>query len=151
MTRPATEKDIPTLVEMGKMFYEYAELESKGFGFRGDDLGMFMKNLIGNEIMCLLVACDGNKIVGSIGGVVFPCFWDFRQKMIIEQWWWVNPESRGGEHAKNLIDSFIGWGKEMGASRVVMVSLGSKKENAVKRYYQMNGFKYLETQFYKEI
>ena len=151
MIRHAVSEDIPYLVEMGGRFYNDAGLKENGFDFRPEDLASFMKNLVSNEMLALFVSHDGNLLTGSIGGIVSPWFMDFRQRILTEQWWWVDPEHRGGDQAALLLDRFILWGKDKGASILTMVSIGSANEKAVKRYYRMKGFKYLESHFIKGI
>lgn len=150
MIRPATIDDVPRLIQMGRKFHEEA-LADKGLGYAPLDLIKYYITLMESPIAIFLVADVEDKVVGSIGGMIVPWNMDFSQLILMEQWWWVDPDYRGGKVALDLEEGFIQWGKDNGANRIIMVSIILDKEETVKRYYKRRGYKYLETHFIKEI
>ncbi len=59
----------------------------------------------------VLVATEGGKLLGSIGGSTSTDWWS-NEKYLADNWFYVYPESRKSEVAKNLITDFIKIGKE---------------------------------------
>ena len=62
-----------------------------------------------NELLhqgVVLVALEGNKIVGSIGGKVTTDWWA-DEKYLSDLWFYVYPEHRKSTYAKNLCIDFI--------------------------------------------
>ena len=150
MIREAILSDIPRIVEMSVGFYNTA-VKDKGLGFSPIDLYKYTESLIRNEIGGVFVLEIDDKLVGSIAGIITPWFMDFSTRLVMEQWWWVEPSYRGNEQSVLLIDALIKWGRSRRANKIMMVSIGSDKEKAVQRYYRRLGFKYVETQYIKEI
>lgn len=150
MIRPATINDIPRLIHMGKKFHEEA-LVDKGLGYVPTDLIRYYVTMMESPIAVFLVAEDEGIVVGSIGGMIVPWNMDFSQLILLEQWWWVDPEYRGAKVALDLEEGFARWGKDNGANKIIMVSINLQREETVKRYYRRKGYKYLETHFIKGI
>ena len=150
MVRPATKDDIDNILEMGTGFFNYA-IQDKYLMYDKESFRAYIEFLIGQTFTTVLVSEDNGRITGTIAGILSPWFMDFSQKILTEQWWWVCPENRKNSSAFDLLDGLVEWGKENGASRLIMVSISSKKEESVKKYYARKGFKYMETHYIKEI
>jgi len=147
--RPSTVEDVARIAEMGNKFYN--SIPDKGLGFVPSDFVRYCVSLMEGEFTTLLVAEHEGEVVGSIAGVMSPWFLDFSQLVITEQWWWVDPDHRGNKVSMGLLDEFVRWGKEKGASKLIVATIDSGKEEVVKRFYRMKKFTYLETVFIKEI
>lgn len=151
VVRPATINDIPLLVQMAGRFHK-AVLADKGLGYNPSDFVRHCVSMMELPMTVVLVAdTETAKVVGCIAGIISPWFMYPSQVVLLEQWWWVDPEHRGGRIALDLEEEFIKWGKDNGANRIIMISIGSEKEETVKRYYRRKGYKYLEMHFIKEI
>ena len=150
MIREITIDDMPRLAEMGRDFYKYA-IADKGLEFSPSDFIRYSTFLMESPIANILMLEVEGKVVGTIAGIISPWFMDFSQSILSEQWWWVDPEHRKGKIAFELLDALTEWGKYCGASKLIMVSIGSDREETVKRYYKRKGFIYIEIQFIKEI
>ena len=147
MVRTATIEDLTVLVGMGRDFHEYAAAQNN-LNCNISDFSNYIKFMIDSDFTTILV---DEKITGSIAGIISPWFMDFSQKIVTEQWWWVDPSYRDTKVAFELLEALTNWGKQSGASKLIMVSINSKKEKAVKRYYGRKGFRYMETNFIKDI
>ena len=67
-----------------------------------------------NEVLhngIILVAVENNKLLGSIGGMVTTDRWA-EEKYLADLWYYVFPDARKSDIAKNLITDFIKIGKE---------------------------------------
>ena len=67
-----------------------------------------------NEVLhsgIILVAVEENKLLGSIGGMVSTDWWG-DEKHLSDLWYYVYPDQRKSDVAKNLITDFIKIGKE---------------------------------------
>ncbi len=67
-----------------------------------------------NEVLhsgIILVAVEENKLLGSIGGMVSTDWWG-DEKYLSDLWYYVYPDQRKSDVAKNLITDFIKIGKE---------------------------------------
>ena len=150
MIREATIEDIPELTKMANDFHKYA-IEDKGLKFLPTDFVRYCIFLMESPAATIIVLSKDEMIVGGIAGLVFPWFMDFSQLIVTEQWWWVDPDHRKGRVAFDLLDSLSSWGKGLGATQINMISIGSDREETIKKYYGRKGFTYLETHFIKEI
>jgi RimJ/RimL family protein N-acetyltransferase len=150
MIREMTIEDVPRIAEMAKSFHEYA-IADKGLGFSPSDFTRYSVFLMKSPAANILIADVDGVAVGTIAGIITPWFMNFSQLILTELWWWVDPEHRKGKIAFELLDALTEWGKYCGVSKLIMVSIGSDREEIVKRYYKRKGFIYMETQFVKEI
>jgi len=107
--------------------------------------------LIDNDITEVFVSRDNLTFQGCIGGIVSPWFGDYSQLVLTEQFWWVNPKYRNTRCSIKLLKKLIEWGKTKGANLLMMISVGSDKENTLQKYYNKNDFRYVESHFIKEI
>ena len=147
MVRLATTDDIPSLLDLFDRFHAYAGAD-KGLPYDRESMADYVTIMLHVTTSAIFVIEEGGKIVGSICGLLHPWYGDMRVRMVMENWFWVDP---GSNRARELEDAITCWAKENGASRLIMVSIASEREEAVKRYYRMRGYSYLESHFIKEI
>lgn len=145
--REATEKDIPQLTDMAMDFYREGEFKKKGLGFDLQACTEYMQYLIANESAILLVAevsVPEQRLVGSVAGMIEPWFLDFRQKMLMESWWWVNLDARGdnkGSIGGLLLDRFEEKAKDRGVQFCVLSTREFSQLNALGRIWEWRGYK----------
>jgi len=149
--RKAEKSDIPGLCRMGEAFHAHAKLQSRGLNFSAGSLANYCMFFIDNPATEIFVAATDETLVGSIAGIVSPWFLDLTQKILTEQWWWVDKEFRGRGVEKDLLEALVSWGWGNAADKLIMVSLDAAKEQALRRYYGRQGFEYLETHFIRGI
>ena len=151
MIREATIDDIPIIVEWGKAFFEYA-IKDKGLQFDPTDFVKYCIEHMESPTGVILIAEDPAGVsLGMLSGIVDSNFMDSSQLIAEEKWWWVPSEHRGKKIGSALHKEFTQYGKRLGASVLVMTSIGAEDEQSVKDYYTNSGFKYLETQVIKGI
>ena len=150
MIRPAIHEDIPRILQMAHGFHSDA-IEGLNLGYNPSDYSRYILFLLDNPITTVLVLEDGGKVIGTIAGIISPWFMDNRDRIVTEQWVWVEPEARGRGSFKKLIEALVEWGKGFGATKLSMIAIGSGTEDQVRDFYKKQGFKYMETHFIKEI
>lgn len=146
MIREAGYDDIEDIVKNGALFHKYA-LENKGLKYDPKDTGKTIKWLIDNDNTIVFISENEGIFCGCIAGILSPWILDHSQWILMEQFWWVNPEQRKGAHAVRLVNKLIEWGKSKGAELMIMVSMNIETE----KYYKKNDFMYSETHFIKRI
>ena len=68
----------------------------------------------------MLVAEADSEVVGFLGGVAVPLWFDALDWTAAELAWWIDPEHRGGSTAARLVRAFEQWAKDRGLARVVL-------------------------------
>lgn len=150
MIRRATVEDIQELVEVGEQFYNYAA-KGKGLGFDPKGLEDYLHVLHNMGTIAIFVMEEDGKIIGSIAGIVSPWYLDPSVRIVQEHWWWILPDHRGAIGALRMENTLSKWGKELGATKIIMSSIDSPDEESVKEYYKKRGYSYMETNFIKDI
>ena len=90
MIRPAVETDIPAIVRMARLFYDtttYTEITPMD----DDTVADLAQQLMGSV---LLVAEQQNQLVGMVGLVIAPFFFNRSILTAHEVVWWVDPGAR---------------------------------------------------------
>lgn len=111
MIRPATQGDIPALLEMGRVFHA-----ESGMAFRFDERAV-------EDFLGRMIESDGAVVLmtdrGGIGGVLTPAYCDPAWVYAVELFWW----ARGDGLA--LLREFERWAQQAGAAEVRMTSLAA--------------------------
>ena len=146
MIRLATADDMDALLEMGRNFV--AATVEDSMGFDAESLKGTMLALIDSDDGALFVA-EGDGLIGMIGGILYPAYFNKGQKTGQELFWWVEPQSRGGKDAVQLMRALMQWAQEAGAGTFSMLSIEPLRIDSVERLYLRNGFKPLERTYMK--
>tara|TARA_R100000781_G_C4026640_1_gene109114 strand:- start:198 stop:632 length:435 start_codon:yes stop_codon:yes gene_type:complete len=107
MVRKATVLDISSLIFMLNTMHKETKLNVPIIN--SFKLTNKVNEIIHNGIV--LVAVNENKLLGSIGGTINTDWWG-TEKFLSDLWFYVYPEERKSNIAKNLISDFIKIGKE---------------------------------------
>jgi GNAT superfamily N-acetyltransferase len=107
MVRKATVLDISSLIFMLNTMHKETKLNVPIIN--SFKLTNKVNEIIHNGIV--LVAVNENKLLGSIGGTISTDWWG-TEKFLSDLWFYVYPEERKSNIAKNLISDFIKIGKE---------------------------------------
>ena len=151
MIQMATIEDIDMIELMGPRFFEYGQFDKKGLRYNKESCKGLLSFLIQNKGGILLVANEDGNLCGSIGGIIAPWMMDNSQLILMETWWWVNPEYRNKRIGLELIRAFQDEGKKRGANLFIMVTLQGPKEKSLIKFYTSLGMKHLENHYIKEI
>jgi hypothetical protein len=138
MIRPATLKDIPALLEMGRKFADEAGVTAR-IGWEDDSVADLLETLILSDDGIVLVSERG-----MIGGYVSAHPFNRAMRMFVELFW--RAEDGNGlallaEAEKQAV--------ERGAARSVMVAMDGM--DRTRRLYSRLGYAPCEAQFIKEI
>lgn len=101
------------------------------------------------DTVCILWQKEG-KITGILAGQIstIPLL---GRKIAVECLWWVDPEVRGTEAGKQLLDSFEHWAGLRGADMIQMMSLPDSTGKLLSRYYRSRGYRLTEVTYTKEL
>jgi hypothetical protein len=144
--RAATEDDIFDLLVLAREFSREATTMHK---WDKDKTEAMLLNSIRSEGTCVFILVDDEGIVqGGLVGTLTEPFMSYR-KVAIEMAWFVSKEFRGNRASLGLVTKFEEWGKQMGASNILMADIQGIA-NLGKLYTRM-GYEVVETTYSKEI
>lgn len=147
MIRPATNADVPRIVEMSRLFYgttSYAEWAD----FDEETVANLAESLISDHVM--LVADVDRKVYGMVGLFVAPHMFNVGVKAAYEVVWWVEPEAQGAGVGKALLQAIESACAERGAAAIQMVHLSTSPPQAALVYERM-GFGHTESSYTKRL
>lgn len=111
MIRPATEEDIPRLVELGRMMH--AESRYAGLDYAATKVDALLRRLMTDGF--LIVAQQGERLVGGFAGMISE-HWFSHDLVAADLALFIEPDARGGMTAPRLVKAFVTWAKARGAS-----------------------------------
>jgi len=143
MIRPATEDDVPRLVEMGERFLTETVYRTR-VPVNPQQMATTVLRLLATETGAVFVSERDGALVGMIGLLAFtnPIT---GEPTISELFWWVEPEHRGC--GLRLLRRAEAWGRESGAAKVHMIA----PTPDVARLYERLGYEQLETTFQRAL
>jgi N-acetylglutamate synthase-like GNAT family acetyltransferase len=144
MIRQAEASDIDQLLVLAENFIEYHPL-----GMRWDVDHMRAQLMALIEAHVFVIDEGEGKIRGAIGGTTIPNLWVPGDVMLVEAFWWVEPEYRNGTIGLKLLKAFEAVGRALQVSRIAMVS--TTKTPQLTGIYQRLGYELQETTFSKEV
>lgn len=151
MIRKATYEDIPTMVELGKKFFE----ETKMGEFTTYDplsAATTFKAMIDGDGAVIFLLEVGGEIVGGISAVLSVHYFNFDSITGQELFWFVDKEYRGTREALKLFITLENWVKEKKICSFSMVALHNLKDNnfeTLQKLYLKRGYTPLEGVFVK--
>ncbi|CAO3372896.1 N-acetyltransferase family protein [Azospirillum argentinense] len=148
MIRPATEEDIPALVEMGRGFYAQSGAWPDLVVFDAGSVTATLRHLITSPDGILLTAEQGGSVVGMAGALLHPLWLNTTHRTGQELFWFVAPEHRqglGGHLLKALEDA----AKAAGAQSFTMICEAELRADALGRVYRRSGYRPTERAYMK--
>lgn len=142
--RDADNNDLSELERMGIEFAHAAGLVDVD----SETLMQTLEGLIDNGI--LKVAVNGS-VIGCVGALVFPHWWNRNEIVAQELFWWVDEDHRGGSAALRLLTALEKTAKEHGASKLMMLCLDDLDGNKVARMYSRLGYAPQEQTFVRKL
>ncbi len=146
--RQATIDDIGALSAMGRAFLSYSPY-GKHVAFDEASANETAKRLLEDEHSTILVAEAEGQIVGMVGGLIYPHYFNYESLVGQELFWWVNQEHRKTGVGIKLLNAFEQWVKSMGAHLNFMIALSDEHEQKITALYEMHGYKPAERIFIK--
>jgi hypothetical protein len=148
MIRPATEADIPRIVELGRMLHQESD-EYRDISYDGEKVAETMRGLIDGSGVIFLYEQDG-QIRGGLAGTLGE-FWFSREKVSGDFSLFVEPEARNGMIAVKLVLAFRVWSKLCGARRLNMGVTTGIQEYGTSRLYTSLGLRRTGTLFTQDL
>ena len=147
--RPATHDDIHTLTAMVMEFFSNGELEGTGLTPDEDTIEFFIQDCIDLEAHAVFVAEVEGEIIGAIAGGIAPWMWSANIVTLMELGWFI-PHKNREKHPKAALAlrrAFHKWGKDNGATVLIMVSTKREESPRVMRFYEKSGLKHIDSNF----
>jgi GNAT superfamily N-acetyltransferase len=143
----ATLEDLDSIVKMGGAFFAEAAWEAP-LVWDDKQAEEPLKDLIENEDAIMLIARKESEIIGMVGGLVYPVWYNPSILMGQEFFWYVKPEHRCGVGAR-LLTELEKEAKEKGAVIFEMMSMESMP--SLDGFYNRFGYKSSEKTFIKRL
>ena len=140
--------DAKQVIELGKEFYGLTGLRGE---FHGDTFVTFWNAFMAHGQSAMWVFRSESVIVGAIGVNLTMSLFD--GKVIADEaFWFVDPKHRGTAGVR-LFFEMAKWAKEHGARRILMGKMLSidPENDKVGQFYERQGLKPLQTQYYVDI
>ena len=146
IARKATRGDFPALIRMSVKFHEL--LDMRDLPLDPDSLWRWLEHLEHQHVLAV-VEDDERNVVGALGGMLAPVF--FNDVLLIGQelFWWVDPEHRAGGAGVALLDEAERQAREAGCVRWNMLNLAHVQPEAMARLYRKQGYNQIETTWSK--
>ncbi len=139
MIRRATIDDIEELILLAHKQYELSQFIKFNFDFDIDKLAQSLVFYITNENALALIAEEDGEVTGYFYGIqISPMYSTVRQA--VEMAMFVNPEYRGKQIGKQLVNEFINWGKESNIKVFQIENSTHADPERIAKLYQHYGF-----------
>lgn len=116
-----------------------------------DSMRAITEGLITQDDGAMFVTTECGDVAGFIGLASFNSHINQSYKMAQELFFWIDPEYRGGKHARLLLDAAEQWSVEIGCDKLLMMSVADLRGKLVGRLYTRRGFTQSEYVYYKEL
>lgn len=149
--RSAQIEDIPKLIKMAESFFAYGDLNKHGITIDKDSIKNCIEIMISGDKSFVILSAEYNgEIIGTISGVISPWITNVNNKILIEQWWWIEKQYRKKKIDQYFLESFENIGKNNNCVAVIMVSINNTRKG-FERYYKIKGYELLEYNYIKEL
>lgn len=149
MIRHATHDDIPALTALVLGFFANGELSGTGLTCDPDTIEFFVQDNIDLDERAVMVAEINGEIIGAIAGGVAPWMFNANIMTLMELGWFIPKENRGKYpmSALALRKQFRRWGKDKGATVIIMVSTKREESERVIKFYEKDGLRHIDSNF----
>lgn len=147
MIRPATNDDIPRIIELGHLLHQSSSYA--GMEFDPGMAGSFIESLISGLGVVFVAEIDGVVVGGLAGGITEQ--WFSSELLAFDYSFFIDPKTRSGITATKLVKAFTSWAKLRGAKHVqIGITTGINVEGT-SRFYRALGFEDAGLFFNKEL
>ncbi len=147
IVRKAKINDTDSIIDLIYKFHEESLKEYK-ISINRNTIKKSTHNFINNNIA--LVLLDGEKIVGTMGGIVARSIFDENQLFAQEAVWYIDKDYRTGLGGMKLLKEFECRCKILGANKIAMMHMNNLNSNGLNKFYLKNGYVSMETHYIKE-
>jgi hypothetical protein len=139
--------EIQTICVLGKAFADAAGATS----FDESSFLKFVLNLYSGKKGKLFVIETDNTVVGGLGVIAYPCFYNNNVLRVQECFWWIDPEHRNFNNSINLFNKIEEWAKEIKANQIIVSSTSTLNPEKLEKFYSKKGFKKIDINYIKDI
>lgn len=134
---------------------DFSDLERMGIAFAraagqvdvdSDTLASTVGNLMKNGILKVV---ENGSVIGCIGALVFPHWWNKNEIVAQELFWWLDEEYRGTSAGIKLLIELEKEAKSRGAEKLMMLCLDDLNGNKMANMYSKLGYVPQERTFTK--
>lgn len=148
MIRPATLDDVPAIAALGERFHAEAGW-SDIFAYSQEDCAASIGALLESELFICLVADEG-EIVGIVGGIICPVYFNRSHKSGEELFWYVS-DNASQMTGLRLLDALEAEAKARGCESWQMKSLAKLNGDRMAKLYERRGYRPSEHTFIKRL
>lgn len=149
---PATTYDLDGIYACAAKFFEYAKFAEQGLTLDEYSFKHAVRKYIEDEsgIVLLLKENPYGEVKGGIAGQVMPYWMNRNINLLVEVFYWINPECRGSSGIR-MLKEFENEGRRLGANKVVMISVETHLTDKVNALYKRCGYMPFENFFIKDV
>jgi L-amino acid N-acyltransferase YncA len=147
MIRPATNDDIPRIIELGRLLHQSSSYAAMEF-----DEGMaasFIEQLISGVGVVFVAEIDGVVVGGIAGGITEQ--WFSSELLAFDYSFFIDPKTRSGITATKLVRAFTEWARLKGAKHIQIGITTDINVEGTSRFYRALGFEDAGLFFNKEL
>jgi GNAT superfamily N-acetyltransferase len=148
LVRSATKDDLEQYVKLAEKFHAASPMHG-AIDFDSKGYAEFYVSSLQNESMGIWLAEIENKVVGIVGAIAYPLYFNPNALVVQELWWWLDPAFRG--EGNKMFKQIELWAKERNASALFMIALEDDRAAKMEKVYQRAGFKPIERTFMKKV
>lgn len=145
IVREATAADFSAIAAVGQHFY--ATTAYRDIPYSEDSMKRWLP--IMRQQRLLYVAEDAGRIVGGIGGLYAPLYFNDQHRIAQEMFWWVEPDYRSTRAAVMLLRAIERAVTDAGCSWWTMILLEGDNAERIERFYRRDGYRPSERVFTK--
>lgn len=145
IVRPATVVDFPAIAAVGQHFYETTAY--RDIPYSPESMMRWLP--IMRQHRLLYVAEDQERIIGGVGGISAPLYFNDQHRVAQEMFWWVEPEYRKTRAAILLLRAIEKAAADIGCSWWTMILLEGDNAERIERFYRRDGYRPSERVFTK--
>lgn len=125
--------------------------------YGGFDQDSFIKTLIGvvnglhGHPGAVFVMEATGKVVGAVGMVSAPKWFNHSILQAQEMFWWVDEDHRGSRDSFRLFKRVEQWADEIGAQEIVVASTAKIEPERFERFYRKLGYERRDIYYLKEL
>lgn len=136
--RPATGRDIPSIVEMGKRFHARTAYGALAPLDEATVLARLDREIVRERGVVFIAEGEG-RTLGMLGATIGSPWFNERIKVAIELFWWVDEEARRSGAGRELLEELERWWPSR-ASGLLMMRTPNIEPALMDRLYRMRGF-----------
>lgn len=143
-------EDKDNIYKMAKNFYLSSNYEQMNLSFSRAAVYKFIHFVIESPMYILKVAELNERLVGLICGMCTPWHIDPNQSILIELYWWAEPELEINI-GNDLLTEYEKEAKNRGINFLTMGTQSYDREDILCKFFERKGYKHLNKTYIKEL